>query len=187
MQAGFAIFAERGFLRTTASEIVERADLGHGTFYQYFRSKEDLLLELIGEAVGSLDQQLPRPKEQGATPHQALRPGIAGILHWFGTHRGILLALWEALRDNPGFAKAWEPGRAALAQWTADCIEWGEQQGVYRGMDREWAVDVTLSLLVGAASDVTLGERWAQHPDLEQVADRLATYCGNALFETRSS
>ncbi|NJF25802.1 TetR/AcrR family transcriptional regulator [Thermococcus sp. Bubb.Bath] len=40
------LFAEKGFDRTTVDEIVARAGVAKGTFYLYFRSKDDLIKEL---------------------------------------------------------------------------------------------------------------------------------------------
>jgi AcrR family transcriptional regulator len=44
------LFAEKGFDKTTVDEIMERANLSKGTFYTYFKSKEELIKEI---AIGS--------------------------------------------------------------------------------------------------------------------------------------
>jgi len=42
LAAGVAVLPERGYFETRIDDIVERAELSHGTFYRYFDSKEDL-------------------------------------------------------------------------------------------------------------------------------------------------
>ncbi len=41
------IFSEKGFYETKISDIVEKAGVAQGTFYLYFKSKEDIFIELV--------------------------------------------------------------------------------------------------------------------------------------------
>lgn len=47
MQAAADTFARKGFHNTTTKEIAEAADVAEGTIYNYFDSKEDLLLQIF--------------------------------------------------------------------------------------------------------------------------------------------
>lgn len=47
LEAAAKVFAEKGFHRATTKEIAEAADVAEGTIYNYFESKDDLLLSLI--------------------------------------------------------------------------------------------------------------------------------------------
>ena len=46
MDAAQALFLEKGFAATNVSEIVEGADVAKGTFYLYFKTKDDVLTAL---------------------------------------------------------------------------------------------------------------------------------------------
>jgi AcrR family transcriptional regulator len=90
------LFAERGFEAVTVAEIAAAADVAKATVTNYFPRKEDLLLDMQGEAEGLLlDAIRSRPAGQGvveavrALMHRLLQqehplssasPGIA----WFG-------------------------------------------------------------------------------------------------------
>ena len=47
LQTSFELFTDKGFAKTTISDIVNRAGLAKGTFYLYFKDKYDLRDKLI--------------------------------------------------------------------------------------------------------------------------------------------
>ena len=47
LQTSFELFTEKGFTKTTISDIVNRAGLAKGTFYLYFKDKYDLRDQLV--------------------------------------------------------------------------------------------------------------------------------------------
>lgn len=50
-RAGLKLFIEKGLLATSVGEIALEAGISKGLMYHYYRSKEDLYYELIGEAI----------------------------------------------------------------------------------------------------------------------------------------
>jgi AcrR family transcriptional regulator len=58
LQAARAVFAEDGYNRATVGAIARRAELGKGTLYLYFDTKEAILAELTLQALAELGEQL---------------------------------------------------------------------------------------------------------------------------------
>lgn len=50
----FALFMNKGITNTTISEIAQHAGVGKGTFYFYFKDKEDLIEKLIAQKAEQL-------------------------------------------------------------------------------------------------------------------------------------
>ena len=48
LEAAISEFSKKGYKETSVADIMSAADLGIGTFYNYFTSKEDLLFSLLG-------------------------------------------------------------------------------------------------------------------------------------------
>lgn len=91
MEVALGLFYEKGIYWTKIEDITERADIGKGTFYQYFETKEALLQALLQDGLEAL---LARTREalQGAKPgEQALSRIIQVRLDFFQKHAEYLL------------------------------------------------------------------------------------------------
>lgn len=53
-------FGERGFHAASVSSITQDADVGQGTFYLYFHTKEEIFSHLVGRITEQLAEQLAR-------------------------------------------------------------------------------------------------------------------------------
>lgn len=58
LEAARGVFAEKGLDLTRIDEITDRADLGKGTFYNHFKSKEELIQVLIKTITEDLVSEL---------------------------------------------------------------------------------------------------------------------------------
>jgi AcrR family transcriptional regulator len=61
-RAALDLFAQRGFLETTVEDITEAADVGKGTFFNYFPTKEHILAEFGGERVAAVERALEKAR-----------------------------------------------------------------------------------------------------------------------------
>jgi AcrR family transcriptional regulator len=52
IEAAYEIFAEKGYHASGIADIAERLDIGHGTFYRYFKNKRDILDHVVDYGVG---------------------------------------------------------------------------------------------------------------------------------------
>lgn len=52
--AAFELFITKGFIKTTISDIVEKAEVAKGTFYLYFKDKYDLRNKLVAHKTNRL-------------------------------------------------------------------------------------------------------------------------------------
>src|SRR5215510_12712548 len=63
LDAAARLFAEHGYHETSVPDIVQAAGVGHGTFYEYFASRRDILLALTRPITDTRDRQ-PALKSQ---------------------------------------------------------------------------------------------------------------------------
>jgi AcrR family transcriptional regulator len=75
VRAAMELFAERGFDRTTITDIAAAADISPRTFFGYFPAKEDVVFHDTDEVVGTLAAQL-RGRAEGENAFDALRAWV---------------------------------------------------------------------------------------------------------------
>ena len=86
LAAALAVFDEKGYEGATISDIVRRAGVAQGTFYLYFGSKRDALLELAR-----------RPMEEVAARMESAR---ATVKSFEGMIRAAARIAFEVVRPN---------------------------------------------------------------------------------------
>lgn len=116
LRAGVELFERNGYEATSIGDIVRRAGTSVGGFYQYFRSKRQLLLVLMNELLQKLEQIEMQPSGQTdlrSAIESVLRAGLATDLAYAGAYR----AWREAMLSDRQLAaldeqvRAWTTGR----------------------------------------------------------------------------
>ncbi|MBN2301164.1 MAG: TetR/AcrR family transcriptional regulator [Lentisphaerae bacterium] len=58
LEAARSVFSEKGFDLARIDDITERADVGKGTFYNYYTTKEEIIQELVAKLLKDLIKNL---------------------------------------------------------------------------------------------------------------------------------
>lgn len=72
-RAALDLFAKKGFAETTVEDITEAADVGKGTFFNYFPSKDHILLAFGEMQLAKLEAAVAEVKVSGEPMPQFLR------------------------------------------------------------------------------------------------------------------
>src|SRR5271169_6938654 len=72
-RAALALFSKKGFAETTVEDITNAADLGKGTFFNYFPSKEHILLAFSEMQLGKLQSAVEEVRHSGEPVPQFFR------------------------------------------------------------------------------------------------------------------
>lgn len=91
-RSALRLFAQKGFAETTVEDITEAADVGKGTFFNYFPSKDHILL-------GFSDMQLEK-LEQSVADLQNSEQSLRDFM------RGLVVRMSEEPLRNPGMIRA---------------------------------------------------------------------------------
>lgn len=171
-EAALLLFLEQGIPAVSIDQIVDRAGVAKGSFYRYFRDKEELvgallepLVEAIGRAFSDCRSALSRasnPEELSAS-YLELARSVAGAIAT--QPRAALLYLQEARGPAAG-ARA--PVRR-LADEIADRAEQLSRHACDHGLLRQFDPRVQGLVVLGAVErllyDFLSGRRIAARPD----------------------
>src|SRR2546428_7513455 len=72
-RAALQLFAQKGFLETTVEDITEAADVGKGTFFNYFPSKDHILLAFGEMQLGKLETAVKTARQTNEPMPEFLR------------------------------------------------------------------------------------------------------------------
>jgi AcrR family transcriptional regulator len=142
------LFAQRGFFNTTVEDITEAADVGKGTFFNYFPGKEHVFGVLTEIQLGKVGVALAEA-EQGAPSIRAL---LERLFHKLGEEpgrspalaRGLMSALLGSDTARDLAAKAMAEGRRRLARIFARGQKLGEVRGDRKVEQMAWAFQQAL-------------------------------------------
>ena len=77
LEAAKSLFSEQGTGATKVTEICERADVAHKTFFNHFPSKQHLIRELAGASVQTLLADIEAIRKQARAAARFLADGLA--------------------------------------------------------------------------------------------------------------
>jgi AcrR family transcriptional regulator len=142
IEAARVTLARQGIDATRINEITDAADVGFGSFYNYFDSKEAIVaavveeaVEAAGQAIDAATRELDDPAEVVAVAHRSLLHRAAEEHDW-----GWLLVRLEISHDL---------AFAALGPFAARDLDRGIDAGRFRVDDRDAALIAAGGALLG--------------------------------------
>ncbi len=168
LEASARLFAEKGYHATGISDIAEELGIGHGTFYRYFRNKQDIFEQVIGEIIGRISQVVAEERADGSDNLEEYRrqlyrigEGLVGIIS--ENPIAVRVLFYESLgideQINGMIHKAFD----LFGEYTRGYLENGVRKGFLRPdiRTRETALAVNSMLLEAARRIVTAEDRGA--------------------------
>jgi AcrR family transcriptional regulator len=105
LAAAGVVFARDGYRATTVGAITKAANTAHGTFYLYFRNKDDALIQVLQDVTGKL---LERPRlPADSTKRERVEATVRGYVSALAAEPGLYRALLEGMLASPTIEAVW--------------------------------------------------------------------------------
>lgn len=137
------LFAKRGYFETTTEDITEAADVGQGTFFNYFPTKSHVLLTLSEKQLGKVHAAVETAEKAELPVREVFRRFIHSIVEDLAKSQALarsLLTIFVSEKDvRVLMGNTLAEGRAGLAR----ICEIAQQRGEIR-KDRK-AADLAMT------------------------------------------
>ncbi|MSQ48597.1 MAG: TetR/AcrR family transcriptional regulator [Deltaproteobacteria bacterium] len=115
LQAAVELFTERDFHQVLMDDVATRADVGKGTVYRYFPTKEELYFATIFEGWDQLGKELEAVVQQDGPQHDLLEQVTRQVLSYFWQRRQFVTLVHRLENNLAGEEQAdWQRRRDSI-------------------------------------------------------------------------
>lgn len=163
------VFLKKGFQETSMREIAEAAGLGKSTLYDYFKTKDEILVYFFEDQLNDLAAEAQKIARQNATADIRLRRIMEAYIESLQANKNLFMKMSiELQRLKPDSQKQIQVRRHAYQDMIRMLIEEGIHEGVFRKVNSLLAA----RLLISAMAPVIYTSRMTGTPQ-EMLKDTL--------------
>ena len=151
LNAAKKVFSERGYHNAQISHIIDEAGVARGTFYLYFKSKEEIFKELLEEVVAELKERI-KVIDLSQDPKEQVIENIASVIEFALEERELARIVLLRNSDPELFSLINE-----FFEEVIQIIRGSLDKGVALGLLRECDTELLARAVVGAIKEVIVG------------------------------
>jgi AcrR family transcriptional regulator len=150
--AAVHLFLEKGFNETSMREIAAAAGVGKSTLYDYFPTKDEILVSMVEERLKELTLEVKAIANELESPVLRLRRIILSYLNYLAANENFFLHLSiEVQRLGQNSQERIMKSRHEYQDAIRDVIDLGIKEGCFRRVDSLLASRLILSAFSAAA------------------------------------
>jgi AcrR family transcriptional regulator len=173
LTAAREVFAEVGYEAASVRDIIGRTGLASGTFYKYYRSKEEIARAIASDAAERL-RPILRTQREGATDFAGYLIGIIRVYFEFIADEQLALRTTRRLAERYPRVRIQTPAAAAVFEELRSSIELVMQRDPGLRVDVEYLT----AAVIGVAREI--GERMLARQPLD--IDGAAAFAANLIL-----
>ena len=150
IKAGIEIFLKKGISQTTVRDIIRNTDLASGTFYNYFKSKEEVLIAALDESAIEIGQELRARRKKAKNLEEFVYSQIRPFFDFARDHSEIFMIMSSNLNDVQAFSVETPMMTLELESLKEDIII-GIEEKILPDVDPDYFCSVIQSVAEGIA------------------------------------
>ncbi len=171
--AALDLFSRYGYQGTSHADVAAAAGIARTTFYEYFSSTEELLVELVEERLPEVLEDLVA-EVPGADPERRLAGLVSRMIEFIGTdHLGLILHS-EVPRLSPGAQRRIAIAHEELSTAFTEVYRTGVAQGRFRALPGRLADRLMLAVIMAAGREVM--EAGDPEAEVASIRDRAVAF-----------
>lgn len=142
------VFLKKGFQETSMREIAEAAGLGKSTLYDYFKTKDEILVYFFEDRLNDVTAAAQQIAMQNKSADQRLREVTQMHMEFLQANRSLFMKMsMEAQRLKPESQNKIQEKRHAYQDLIRALIEEGIREGAFRKVDSLLAARILITSL----------------------------------------
>ncbi|MFW6237396.1 MAG: TetR/AcrR family transcriptional regulator, partial [Desulfosudaceae bacterium] len=164
LAAAFEVFAANGYHATRIADIAEKLQMGHGTFYRYFKNKLDIFSAVVDNVFAELitaiaDEPPTLADDLEAYRRQIRRLGEKMFRVFFRDKRIAKIMFYEIIGVHPEINDKFEEVLEYFDAYTEQYFLNGINKGfLKKEMDTRMIAHAVNSLIFASARDVVISD-----------------------------
>jgi AcrR family transcriptional regulator len=118
------LFTRKGVDEVGMRELAQVCGLGIGTYYNYFKSKEEVIFSLFADILREALVRKPFDVSAAAAPGDTLAANYMSLLEVLGEHKNIMDEFLVVVQSPKNYASEDSLGSKILPQMILDYWEW---------------------------------------------------------------
>jgi AcrR family transcriptional regulator len=174
LAAAKTVLAKKGYHNAKIVDIAAAADIGVGTFYLYYPTKDALFLELVEETARALQEEIDQARAQVEDLAEKISAANLAFFRFAGNNRELLKIIF-------GHGNTFnELLRQVYAMFVTDATD-RVTEGVQREVFRPLPSQVVANALVGMSAQVVSWWIEQEGPSAEEMAETMTNFILHGL------
>ena len=171
LESAAQVIRQKGFHGASMADIAEAAQLQKASLYHHFRSKQEILLELLDRALEMVTARMSAVMALDVPSDEKLRLAMRAYLRTLSEQGDLVSVLLLEHRSlDPEFHSRHIPNRDRFEKMWRDLIQQGVKDGIFNCED----IPLTVRGLMGVMNWTITWYRPGGKLSVEQISDHFA-------------
>jgi AcrR family transcriptional regulator len=178
LESARTVISQKGFANTRVSDIVSQAGLAQGTFYLYFKNKQDIVIEIAKSITSSQSERIRAFEEVGPRITKAeflskIYDVFDSYMIFFQQNADIMRVLALEFGANPGSEPTFNEIISRIHKAFVHFFDVGRKSGIIKDLDYDSISRLTIMAVmqfffstITRASDFPSGEKIREFVDM---------------------
>ncbi|WP_141581960.1 TetR/AcrR family transcriptional regulator [Actinomadura sp. WMMA1423] len=170
------VLGERGYQAASMAEIAERCGVSKPMLYEYFGSKDGLLVACVSRSKAELFDATQKAMAGATTPEDILWRGMVAYFRFIDEHsRSFAMLLREPMAATPEAVQAIDETRLQQSSLIAGVL------GTFAPSAPDGAIEAYTQIIMGASERMALWQTSRPDVSAEDAARYMTDFCWKGL------
>ena len=177
--AAVKVFSEKGFHKAKVEEIAEAADVGKGTVYEYFKSKEEIFVEMLKAGHEIYTKKTLTHLKRATNAQEKLFKTIEIHFKFIEEHQNLARVMFKEHNEIKNLDEIAHKHRMGKVKFLEEVITEGVEKGEFKTQNPSITAALIFGM-IGASSGMFIFA--PQAPSIEQIINSMKDVLFNGIL-----